>query len=339
MSKEITSKTKRLAEILALLKQGPASVPELAAGFGVSVRTVQRDMGACSDAKFPVVSPKQSVYSFAEGFSLDAVQLSCEEAALLVVSAAIAKQIGGSFGAAQQQVARRFSPPALPRGRFAAVTDFSETDSLVQTLFQCIREHWVIRVSLKDSLKNCTLYPYQLLLLENKYWVLSVTPKGEIHHYALENIKSFSLRSGNGANFLPIPFAEWAVWQYVCRLIDGLQTRHANPAVQTAAEPPAPEKASTTPVLAAALAVSPLPKTNPADPAGDSQLLQAVNPGLPLTEEATPAGESLSSPSHGAETAVPAEEISSPTAVPKSTSAAPAPTNLPVETLTFEKDI
>lgn len=94
------------AEILVLLKQGPASVPELAAGFGVSVRTVQRDMGACSDAKFPVVSPKQSVYSFAEGFSLDAAQLSCEEAALLIVSAAIAKQFGGSFGAAQQQVAR-----------------------------------------------------------------------------------------------------------------------------------------------------------------------------------------------------------------------------------------
>lgn len=84
----------------------------------------------------------------------------------------------------------------------------------MQTLFQCIREHWVIRVSLKDSLKNCTLYPYQLLLLENKYWVLSVTPKGEIHHYALENIKSFSLRSGNGANFLPIPFAEWALLLY-----------------------------------------------------------------------------------------------------------------------------
>ena len=45
MSKEITSKTKRLAQILSLLEKGPVTVPNLATQFGVSIRTIQRDMG------------------------------------------------------------------------------------------------------------------------------------------------------------------------------------------------------------------------------------------------------------------------------------------------------
>lgn len=284
---------------MARLKQGPASVPELAAGFGVSVRTVQRDMEACSNAKFPVVSPKQSFYSFAEGFSLDAVQLSCEEAALLVVSAAIAKQIGGSFGAAQQQVARRFNPPVLPKGCFETAADLAETDLLAQTLLRCIREHGVIRVSLKDNQKNCTLYPYQLLLLENNRYVISVMPKGEICHYALENIKSYSLRSGNGSIFTPIPFADWAVWRYVCRLINGLQIpKETIPAAKTTtavSQLPA-EQATPTMLAAESAPVFPAHGAETAAPTDDS--LSAATPARgsetlpPLPKTETTAGES-----------------------------------------------
>ena len=147
MSKEITGKTKRLAQILALLKQGPVTVPDLAARFGVSVRTIQRDMGLFEQAGLPVISPKQSVYEFAEGFSLSAAHLSCEQAALLVVAAELARQIGENFSAVQPHIAKRFEPTSFEHCDFEASTaDFEETDSLAQNLLQCTQTHCIVRI-------------------------------------------------------------------------------------------------------------------------------------------------------------------------------------------------
>ena len=216
MSKEITSKTKRVAEILSLLEQAPVKLPELAAQFGVSKRTIQRDMELLVQAQFPVISPRQSVYMLAPGFSLGAANLSAEQASLLIMAADVSHQIGGSFSPIQDKIVQRFMPTSFEHCVFGATKyDFAEP---AITFLKCIKYHCLIRVYLKNLKKNRTLYPYVLLRFYDKWHVVSVTSKGEISCYALENIGNFSLRedrdtSTGYAQFRPIPFINWAIWQ------------------------------------------------------------------------------------------------------------------------------
>ena len=230
MSKEITSKTKRLADILSLLENGAVKVPELADRFGVSIRTVQRDMGLLARAQVPVISPKQSVYSFAEGFSLQNAGLSAPQVALLVISADIAHQIGTAFAPVQSQIACRFAPSSFGNCVFGATKDdFAETDELAILVLKCIKYRRILKVFLKDSKKNRTLYPRQMIGLLGKWYVVSVTPSREISYCDLENIGNYSLRgdeytSTGYASFRPIPFIEWTIWQRAHQWVVDLQT-------------------------------------------------------------------------------------------------------------------
>lgn len=230
MSKEITSKTIRLAQILSLLEKGPVTVPDLATRFGVSVRTIQRDMGLFWQANAPVISTKQSVYAFAPGFSLAAAHLSCEQVALLVVSADIAHQIGGEFAAVQPHISKRFEPTSFEHCDFeASAADFEETDQLAHNLLQCTQTHCTIRVFLKDIKKDRTFQPYKLVCIWGKWYVACVAYGREIVRVALDNIGNFSLRD----SFDPIPFAQWAIWQRAHQWVEEL-----NPAKEQAPQPP-----------------------------------------------------------------------------------------------------
>ena len=257
MSKEITGKTKRIAEILSLLEKTPVSVTDLAKQFHVSIRTIQRDMELLMQAQFPVISPRQSVYMLAPGFSLAAANLSAEEASLLILAADISQQLGGAFSPIAAQIAQRFVPPSFEHCIFGATKyDFAETDERAITLLKCIKYHCLVRVYLKDCKKNRTLYPYIILRLYDKWHVVSVSSKREISCYALENISNFSLREDQAtstgyAQFRPIPFVKWAIWQRAHQWVQELtpqtsavtQSLPAEPPTCPIQNPPAPESA------------------------------------------------------------------------------------------------
>ena len=219
MSKEITSKTKRLAQILSLLEKGPVTVPNLATQFGVSIRTIQRDMGLFEQAKVPVISTKQSVYEFAPGFSLSASHLSCEQVALLVVSADISHQIGENFSAMQSHIAKHFKPTSFEHCDWDATPDdLNETDQLAHNLLQCIQSHCTIRVFLKDTKKDRTFQPYKLVCIWGEWYVACLAYGQEIVRVALDNMGNLSLRD----YFAPSPFVEWAIWQHAHQWVEEL---------------------------------------------------------------------------------------------------------------------
>ena len=118
MSKEITSKTKRLTKILAMLEQDSVNVITLASQLGVSIRTIQRDIRLLLQTKIPLISPYQSIYRFAKGFSLKVVNLSCEKMALMAISFDIAKQLGGNFDEIKQEISNHFNPPYFENCNF-----------------------------------------------------------------------------------------------------------------------------------------------------------------------------------------------------------------------------
>lgn len=257
MSKEITSKTKRLARILTLLQKAPVSVPDLAARFGVSIRTIQRDMGLLQQAQFPVLSPRQSLYELAEGFSLEAANLSAAQAALFIMASDVARQIGEDFAPLPAQIARRFLPPSFENCVFGATKyDFAATQETAIMLLKCIKYHCTLRVYLKDLKKNRTLYPYVLLRLYDKWHVACVTPGRETACYALDNIGHFSLRQDDStttgfAQFRPILFAEWHIWQCAHQWLQQAKQAQAQPDAQPVPVPsPAPQKEPAAPLPA-----------------------------------------------------------------------------------------
>lgn len=228
MSKEITSKTKRLADILSLLENGAVKVPELADRFGVSIRTVQRDMGLLARAQVPVISPKQSVYSFAEGFSLQNAGLSAPQVALLVISADIAHQIGAGFEALQVQITHHFIPDSFEGCNFNPnPSQFGEYDIRAQEIFMCIERHLPLRVMLKSKGRVVTLYPYKLISLLDKWYVVTYQ-WGNIEKYPLNDMNPASSHTQlyhetTASPFRKIPFKEWAIWQCAHRWLADLQ--------------------------------------------------------------------------------------------------------------------
>ena len=259
MSKEITGKTKRIAQILSLLEQAPVTVADLAAHFGVSIRTIQRDIGLLVQAQFPVISPRQSVYELAPGFSLAAANLSGAQAALYIVAADISQQIGGDFGHIPGQISQRFAHPSFSHCTFGASKyDFAQAEEPATILLKCIKYHSTLRVYLKDCKKNRTLYPYILLRLYDKWYVVSVSSKREIACYALANIGHFSLREDRNtstgyAQFRPIPFMNWAIWQRAHQWVKELAPQTSAATTSSPAEPlPAPTQNSSAPVSAPA---------------------------------------------------------------------------------------
>ena len=124
MSKEIVSKTKRMADILALLEQSAVNMPALVEKLGVSKRTLQRDLRLMQEAGVPVVSPKQSVYTFVDGFSCRRVQVSPMRAALQVTAYEVAKQCGVDFRPTTQEVRALFAPKDSEKCQTATTADF-----------------------------------------------------------------------------------------------------------------------------------------------------------------------------------------------------------------------
>lgn len=78
-------KMARLLFILNKLDKGEVTTKQLAQDMEVSDRTVQRYINEIDLAQFPIVSPKLGTYTFQEGYSLSRMQLTNEEASLLVL--------------------------------------------------------------------------------------------------------------------------------------------------------------------------------------------------------------------------------------------------------------
>ena len=240
MSKEITAKTRRLTDILSQLEEGPVSVQPLAEEFQVSTRTVQRDINLIQQAAMPLISPKQSVYAFAEGFSLRQVGLTAQKAALLITSFDIAKQLGRDFSDVQQEIKSYFIPTDFEGCIFGPeLTDISKS-SLLADLNMAAENHFILRIALKQSKKSYTVRPYKIVNIANTWYLVCADIWGSISRYAITDIASYSLRSAETAiviqdngnlppisakTFPAIAFLEWAIWKEAHKWVELAQIK------------------------------------------------------------------------------------------------------------------
>lgn len=87
----------RLISILNKLDAGKVHSSKLAEAFGVSQRSIQRDLELLNMTGFPLMSQEKGVWEFAEGFSLRKAMLTNEEASLLAFLYEIVKSLGKRF--------------------------------------------------------------------------------------------------------------------------------------------------------------------------------------------------------------------------------------------------
>ena len=97
MLSDTLNKISRLMFILNALDRGKVQLSRLAADLSVNVRTLQRDIRVLEEAGFPIANPSKGVYCLVEGYSLQKMQLSAKEAALLAILSNIVASLGGSF--------------------------------------------------------------------------------------------------------------------------------------------------------------------------------------------------------------------------------------------------
>lgn len=213
MSKEITSKTKRIATILSLAETGSVSMQDLAERFGVSTRTIQRDFGLMVQAHIPFVSHQQGrLYSFAQGFCLNAANITAEQAAVLAVSYDIAMQLGGDFSVVLKDISARFAPPSFTDCDFYPDTSCLE-EPFKGFILSAVKENSVIKLHIRPNNLKLYLRPCKLLRLKGKMYLASLEKDGNIIFIAIDDIVPGSFAAGG--KFKRPPFLEWHIWQCV----------------------------------------------------------------------------------------------------------------------------
>lgn len=104
MLNDTLNKISRLMFILNELDNGEILVPNIAQELNVTMRTIQRDMRVLENAGFPFSNTKKGAYCFVEGFSLQRIRISSQEAAMLALMSDIAHGLGGDFEGTYQDL-------------------------------------------------------------------------------------------------------------------------------------------------------------------------------------------------------------------------------------------
>ncbi len=96
---------RRLAIVLELEMKRWQRAADLAATFGVSTRTIYRDMDALEEAGLPIVAVPGKGYCLYEGYFLPPLTLTSDEAVLLLLGTdSVAEQLGVAYQAASRAV-------------------------------------------------------------------------------------------------------------------------------------------------------------------------------------------------------------------------------------------
>ena len=193
MQKEMHNKITRLLYELNALDKGPITLTDMAAEVGVCVRTLQRDMNDIDDAEFPILSSEPGVYAFVEGFSLERMKLTSEEASILVLMSDMASSLGGNFGHSFTMLKNRLLSPAQDNPFFIKMSsgEIYKDTPITRTLEECVRGREWVNICYKGGKKACyPVRPLKLMWVEGFWYLLALTNDDKLLKFRLEKISS-----------------------------------------------------------------------------------------------------------------------------------------------------
>jgi predicted DNA-binding transcriptional regulator YafY len=194
--KKYEKRLNRCMAILNKLDRGEKiSTHKLANEFGISLRTVQRDLQCLSAGKFLLTSPEKGEYCFEGGFSLKKLSLSNEEASLLSFLYEIASSMGDNFANAYQSILSKLSQKEYTTPFYAKVPQgmkLNKNYPFAKELEEAIdnSNKIIIKYELSGKIKSYKLCPLKIIFYEGFWYLLSqASGKDWLLKFRLERIK------------------------------------------------------------------------------------------------------------------------------------------------------
>lgn len=179
----------RVLNILNKLNEGPVRVADLCAEFGVTERSIQRDLERINLTGFHLDTPQKGVYAFAGGVSLKNYDLTSEQLSVLVLMREMAGGMGGAIQEAFDKVFARATAAASAESPFYAVGPRA-LNPLTRRFYEDIvyaierRKKLRVRYASVNGEKDRVLRPVKLLASEAFFYMLASADGGEAGKFA-----------------------------------------------------------------------------------------------------------------------------------------------------------
>ncbi len=192
----------RLVDILNKLDSGgKVTVKALAADYAVSLRTVQRDLELLSTAGFLLHSPDKGAYMFEEGFSLQKMRLTKEEASLLTFLHEVAGSMGRNFADSAVRIFKKVMPDEYDSPYFAKLPQVDRQQlntPFREDLEQAVDDSRKIRLVYagkdKDGEKEYSVCPLKIINYEGFWYVLTqLDGKSWVRKFRVDRIKDVTV--------------------------------------------------------------------------------------------------------------------------------------------------
>ena len=204
---------RRLAIVLELETKGWQRAADLAATFGVSTRTIYRDVEALGRAGLPIVAVPGKGYRLYEGFFLPPLTLTSDEAVLLLLGAdEVAEGLGVNYQAAARAAQAKLEA-VLPERlraevatlkhsrRFVPVNAFDDPAEQqgLAVLRRALAARQAVRFGYGEDGTVQTVDPYSLMHVGGAWHLLG-------YHHARRRVRHFRLSSMTALEVLDASF-------------------------------------------------------------------------------------------------------------------------------------
>ena len=193
MQSKNIKKLNRLLYLLNQLDGGEVRVLREAREMDITERTIQRDLRDIELGGFPLYKAAPGVYKFIEGFSLKKMNLTDEEASLLLVLKDIVEPLGKPFQKPfellRQKVLR--SPEESPFYIKMPKGSQYQESKITRVLERGIIEHTEVRMSLAaDPTRKLTyeLKPLKIMNYDGFWYLLGINAYKEVRKFRLDRI-------------------------------------------------------------------------------------------------------------------------------------------------------
>ncbi len=191
----------RVLNILNKLNEGPVRVAELAAEFGVSERSIQRDLERINMTGFHLDAPQKGTYAFAGGVSLKSYNLSSEQLSVLVLMREMAGGLGGAIKDAFDKVFERATAASSADSPFYAVGPRALnplTRKFYEDIVFAIERNKKLKVRYASAAgeKERVLCPVKILASESFFYMMASVDggrTGEFPKFRVDRIKKLDI--------------------------------------------------------------------------------------------------------------------------------------------------
>lgn len=191
----------RVLNILNRLNEGPVRIADLSAEFGVSERSIQRDIERINLTGFHLDAVQKGVYAFAPGVSLNSFNLSGEQLSVLVLMREMAGSLGGAIKDAFDNVFARATASTSADSPFYAVGPRALnplTRKFYEDIVFAIEHSKKIKASYASvsGVKDRVLCPVKILASEHFFYMMASVDggkEGQFPKFRVDRIKKLEI--------------------------------------------------------------------------------------------------------------------------------------------------